>query len=201
MLVQRGVGVCRHLRVQGGFGRRPNPAAASQTRLGRDLARCAPLLLPAADRPFRDAEGAGGLRSSARRPGREQAIAKVGRVLFHPETIASGRLLSTCSRQRVRSTAPNPQDSSTGVWRRRPLRRRGGGLRRRPTPRIAHRVDHVLNGGDHHLGLLERDEMAALLRDDDSGPQFPGLPGLPPDRNRAATASRSPTVAIPSTEQ
>ena len=69
-------------------------ARPAAPRRGRHPAGLASLLLPAADGAVGDAKGAGGLRS--RQPGvqgAQQAVAKVGRVLFHPDSIAPGRLL------------------------------------------------------------------------------------------------------------
>ena len=60
----------------------------------RDAAGLAPPLLPAADGSFRDAKGAGGLRlCQPGVQGAQQAVAKVGRVLFHPGSFAPGQLL------------------------------------------------------------------------------------------------------------
>ncbi|MCD6057892.1 MAG: hypothetical protein K0Q89_1422 [Thermomicrobiales bacterium] len=94
MLVQRGVGVDRRLGAQGRFVAGPDAAAAPHARLGRGPAGLAPSLPPAADRPVGDAEGAGGLRLlQPGVQGAQQAVAEVGRVLFHPRRIAPGQLL------------------------------------------------------------------------------------------------------------
>src|ERR671916_439186 len=71
------------------FGRGIKEPAASQPRFGSDRAGFAPLPLPATNRPVGDAKGAGGLRSC--QPGvqgAQQAVAKIGRVLFHAGSIA-----------------------------------------------------------------------------------------------------------------
>ena len=71
------------------FGGGANLPATSPARRGSHVAGLAAPLLPATDRPFRDAEGAGGLRSCQPGvPGPQQAVANVGRVLVHPPSIA-----------------------------------------------------------------------------------------------------------------
>ena len=89
VLGQRGVGVRPDLLAQRRFSGRINPPLPPWSRPRGHVPRLPPTLLPAADRPIGDAKGAGGLRACQPSvQGPQQAVAKVGRVLFHPCRIA-----------------------------------------------------------------------------------------------------------------
>ena len=66
-------GTGRRPRLQAAVGLGRDQASSSHPARGGDRAGLAALLLPAPNRPFRDAKGAGGLRRAARRPGRARS--------------------------------------------------------------------------------------------------------------------------------
>jgi hypothetical protein len=88
---QCGVGVRLHLRPQRRFVLHPDLPVPSGARFGSHASRLTPLLPPAADRPIRNAEGAGGLRlPQPGVQGPQQALAKVGRILLHLHSVSCG---------------------------------------------------------------------------------------------------------------